>query len=343
MESLEESLDILGLADGASWDEINVAYKDLIRVWHPDRFQSDERLRKRAEEQTRLLNTALEALRKGYKDPKRRLKNRTQAATSQQRAPEQQPAPTADPTWRQTFNAVDTSTTFVPAPFLVYQTLSASLIRILLSIGIACLGLWLSFATANPGREKVALGCIISFFAMSWLVRNILIVATHTPVFSIDRRGITTIESGLIGWSEIVRVWTGTQAGTYCLLLRLSDSYLKRQPLHVRILLKLRHFFRHSHISVPGAAFDVHPNDVIRAIDLRHLSGDILLHLKGLKLRPSWVPVARLVALLAATIPIIRILLKLPVGAPEHVIYLAAFSMCHTAAFLGTPLKTPRK
>jgi|GEM_PF-5141681 len=343
MESLEESLDILGLADGASWEEINVAYKDLVRVWHPDRFQSDERLRKRAEEQTRLLNAALETLRKDYKDPKRRLRKPAPTPPPQQRPPQQPGGPAADPTWRQTFNAVDPATTFVPAPFLVYQKLSASLCRIIGSLAIACLGLWLSFASTNPGREKIALGCAISFFALRWLVGNMLIIITHSPVLCIDRRGISTIESGLIGWSEVVRIWSGIQSGTYCILIRVSESCLKRQLFPVRALLKLRHFFRHSHITVPGGAFDVHPNDVVRAIDLRHLSGDILPHLKDLKLLPSWVPLTRLLALVAAAIPIIRILLELPVEAPELIIYLVTFTLCHTAAFLGTPLKPPKK
>jgi hypothetical protein len=44
----EEALKILGLEQGATPDEIKQAYRDLVKVWHPDRFGSDVRLRSKA-------------------------------------------------------------------------------------------------------------------------------------------------------------------------------------------------------------------------------------------------------------------------------------------------------
>jgi DnaJ domain len=46
----EECRRILGVAADAEPDAVRQAYIDLARVWHPDRFQSDERLRRIAEE-----------------------------------------------------------------------------------------------------------------------------------------------------------------------------------------------------------------------------------------------------------------------------------------------------
>ena len=43
-------------------DEARRAYRDLVRVWHPDRFAGDPRLRSRAEERVKLLNTAYDTL-----------------------------------------------------------------------------------------------------------------------------------------------------------------------------------------------------------------------------------------------------------------------------------------
>jgi len=54
----EKWLKVLGLARGASEQAIREAYRDLIKVWHPDRFGSDERLRQKAEERLRELNDA---------------------------------------------------------------------------------------------------------------------------------------------------------------------------------------------------------------------------------------------------------------------------------------------
>ena len=336
-------MDILGLTDGASWDEINAAYKDLVRVWHPDRFQTDERLRKRAEEQTRLLNSAIEALRKNYKERKARATKREPPRAPPQRPPEQPRAPEPDPMWQQTFGTAAPNTTFVPAPFVVYQRFSSSLRRIAFSAALGALGFWLLLLSAKPSREQAAFGCIVSVFAIHSFIRNILVLATHSPLIVIDRRGVSTLESGIIGWSELARIWTVTQARTYCLSIRFSDAYLSRQPLPWRLLLKLRNYVRHTHLTIPGSGFDVHPNDVIRAIDLRQLSGDVEPNLKPDSLLPTWVHVVRFVALSTAAIPVIRMLLKFPVTELESLIYLGTFALCQVAAFVGTPVKPPKR
>jgi hypothetical protein len=343
MESLDECLDILGLTDGASWDEINTAYKDLVRVWHPDRFQTDDRLRKRAEEQTRLLNSAIERLRKGYKPNKLKPARRAPQRPPPQASPEQPATPRADPGWQQTFGATDQHTTFVPAPFLVYQRLSSSFYRIVFAAVLGCLGLWLFLFNPQPSREKAAFGCLVSVFAIHVLVRNSYLVMTRSPLVVIDRRGLSTIESGTIGWAELARIWTVVQARTYCLAIRLSDPYLNRQPLLWRWMLKIRHLVRQAHLMIPGSGFDVHPNDVIRAIDLRHMSGDVDLRPRSTPAIPTWARVARLLALVAAAIPIVRIFMGLQLYRYEPLIYLAAFAIGQVAAVIGTPVKPPKR
>jgi hypothetical protein len=344
MESLEECLDILGLADDASWEEINTAYKDLVRVWHPDRFQTDERLRKRAEEQTRLLNAAMETLRKGYKPTRPRAPKKNSPRPAPQAPPPKEPVSArVDPGWQQTFGAADQHTTFVPAPFLVYQRLSSSFYRLVFAAVLGYLGLWLFLFNPQPGREKAAFGCLVSVFAIHVFVRNTYLIVTRSPLVVIDRRGLSTLESGTIGWSELARIWTVIQARTYCLAIRLSDPYLNRQPLPWRWLLKIRHLIRHAHLTIPGSGFDVHPNDVIRAIDLRHLSGDVDLRPKSAPSVPTWARVARLLALLAAIIPIVRIFMGLQLNPYEPLIYLATFAVGQAAATIGTPIKPPKR
>jgi len=53
---------ILQIAPSASSEEIRQAYVDLVRVWHPDRFVSDPRLQKVAEERMKEITEAYEAL-----------------------------------------------------------------------------------------------------------------------------------------------------------------------------------------------------------------------------------------------------------------------------------------
>jgi len=54
--------EIFELAPDASMDELNQAYRDLVNIWHPDRFAHNPRLKKRAEEKLKELNQAYEAL-----------------------------------------------------------------------------------------------------------------------------------------------------------------------------------------------------------------------------------------------------------------------------------------
>ena len=53
---------MLGLPQGASPAEIKAAWRDLAKVWHPDRFQHDERLQGKAGENLKRINEAYESL-----------------------------------------------------------------------------------------------------------------------------------------------------------------------------------------------------------------------------------------------------------------------------------------
>jgi len=60
-----EALDVLGLKRGASAVEIKEAYRDMVKVWHPDRFGSDARLRRKAEGKLKEINDAYRVLQSG--------------------------------------------------------------------------------------------------------------------------------------------------------------------------------------------------------------------------------------------------------------------------------------
>jgi hypothetical protein len=57
-----EALEILALKPSATPSEIKEAYRDLVKVWHPDRFGNDLRLRHKAELQLKLINEAYRVL-----------------------------------------------------------------------------------------------------------------------------------------------------------------------------------------------------------------------------------------------------------------------------------------
>jgi len=51
---------VLGLEPGVSLEELKQTHKDLVKVWHPDRFADDPRLQQRAQEKLKEINAAYE-------------------------------------------------------------------------------------------------------------------------------------------------------------------------------------------------------------------------------------------------------------------------------------------
>ena len=61
--NLQRCLKILELETTGSLQEAKRAYKDLVRVWHPDRFQKNPRLKQKADKKLREINLAYNYLR----------------------------------------------------------------------------------------------------------------------------------------------------------------------------------------------------------------------------------------------------------------------------------------
>ena len=58
----QKCLYILELNSDATPEQIKAAYRELAKVWHPDRFTHDPKLQHRAQEKTKQLNLAYEWL-----------------------------------------------------------------------------------------------------------------------------------------------------------------------------------------------------------------------------------------------------------------------------------------
>ncbi|HWS89894.1 MAG TPA: J domain-containing protein [Pyrinomonadaceae bacterium] len=64
-EESERYYELLGVRPGASAQELKEAYRDLAKVWHPDRFAHDPRLQQKAQEKLKEVNEAYERLTSG--------------------------------------------------------------------------------------------------------------------------------------------------------------------------------------------------------------------------------------------------------------------------------------
>jgi curved DNA-binding protein CbpA len=56
--------ELLGVVPGASEDEIKEAYREMVQVWHPDRFAHDAKLQKKAQAKLQEINRAFHELSK---------------------------------------------------------------------------------------------------------------------------------------------------------------------------------------------------------------------------------------------------------------------------------------
>jgi DnaJ-class molecular chaperone len=65
---IRKCYEILELRPGYVEDDLKQAYKDLVQVWHPDRFAHNPRLREKAEDKLKQINTAYEVLDQALSD-----------------------------------------------------------------------------------------------------------------------------------------------------------------------------------------------------------------------------------------------------------------------------------
>lgn len=108
MNDLDQYYKTLELEPGASLEQVKQAYRDLARVWHPDRFSHDPRLQQKAQEKLKEINNAYEQLRSvlpgsytkhsqpksKYQRPKAEPES---TSTKKQQSPPEQPQPTNTP------------------------------------------------------------------------------------------------------------------------------------------------------------------------------------------------------------------------------------------------------
>jgi hypothetical protein len=66
-ERINRCMEMFGLKPGASQEEVNQAYRDLVNVWHPDRFSDNQRLRKKGEEKLKEINASYEYIKFFYR------------------------------------------------------------------------------------------------------------------------------------------------------------------------------------------------------------------------------------------------------------------------------------
>jgi hypothetical protein len=275
MPSSSDYLHILGLAPGATWKQINEAYRDLINVWHPDRFQNNERLRKKAEEQTRSINAAMDALRKSYKE--------TPAEPQQQNPPPSSPSPFRSSTHRAGFSAQNAqyrqqhqrdvrnaAYQFELAPLLVYQRARASLTKLLFATLVMLVTYLISQQPEAPA-ERVTGASMLLLSALHIATLHAALLVARRPVVIVSSYGLTSIKTGPIKMRDISRMWSCIEAGTPALAIEYSKNYLNQQNIFARSIFSLRGYIGRAHSVIGCGGFDTHPTVIINRLTMQQL------------------------------------------------------------------------
>jgi hypothetical protein len=66
--TIRRSFEILELERDATLDDARQAYKDIVNVWHPDRFTANPRLKHKAEQKLKEVNVAYETVKAFFKE-----------------------------------------------------------------------------------------------------------------------------------------------------------------------------------------------------------------------------------------------------------------------------------
>jgi len=322
-----QHLETLGLKPDASWEDVTQAYKDLMRVWHPDRFQSDERLRKKAEEHSQRINHAMGELKKLGKAglEKARSTSGTGNTRTQQPQPQREPRP-ADTNTHQQYARRDFSQTSFRhsiSPLVIRLRGTTALFRAVAAVAVAYICYdSITRSLANPQQEAFTIA--IALASLDIGARNLLLLFIPRPVVSVDRWGLFLLKTGRLGWLDVESVWPVITPRFSQLRLTFSPHYLAKQTWPMRVLFTLRRWVNPAHLVVPFNGLSADPVQVVNAMKLYQMHNDISLE----EQRSKWdraVLILLTLSILCFAIPIIRCLMERRLSIAECFVYAAFF------------------
>ena len=322
MESLREHFQTLGLTEKATLEDALASYKDLIRVWHPDRFGHDQRLRKKAEEQTSRINVAMAAVREFFKNPS--------AYRHHPPVNHGQPRTTPQP--------VHPS---LGMQLAVHQRRWVSLCRVVVGLLIVNLGWWMSIT--HPGSAgQIVLGIVMCGSGFSVGLRAATLLCFRRPVISVTNSSI-----GILGWptmplDEIETSHLVVTPKGSLFTLQASSSYLKRTPTPLGLWLQAHLLLRRNHFEVRASSLDTHPALILDTLDLIAARG--AMRPPPLSPAPSsWAHYASIFSIVTLAIPVIRILVEGTLPTTSILPYLALFALLQTSSVIKTVVLAPTR
>jgi hypothetical protein len=324
----EELLATLGLGANASWDEVTQAYKDMMRVWHPDRFPGDERLRKKAEEQAQRINHAMGELRKIGKAGLEQSKNQPTASSSP--GPSPAPAHTSPrPPPRQYPNS---AFRFAVSPLHVRPKVNSAIFK----IAAACMTIYLAYdsllrPSGNPQQEAFMVALV--FTGLDLGIRNLLALGVPGSLVAVDKSGLFLFKAGRLGWTDFESVWPVMTPRYSSLSIKLSNHYIQKQSPLMRAGLRIKCWFQPAHVVIPFNGLTSNPIQVVEAMKLFQLHDQMVVENISPRHATSLL-LLQVIAIAACTAPIIRCLQEGGLSQLEYTTYFVVFSACRVLDFV---------
>lgn len=325
MNSLREHFQTLGLTENASLEDALASYKDLVRVWHPDRFGHDARLRKKAEEQTSRINVAMSHVREFFKNP-----SAYRLAPEPPQAPQRQRATSAPPV----------------APALgialaIHQRRTVSLARAVLGLLLLQLGWWM--AIQHPGSAgQIALGVAMCGYGFSSSLLAVTILCFQRPVISVSNTSIRILGRPSIRIEEIAASHVVVTTKGSLFTLQASPRYVKRSPLPLKVWLKAHLFARRTHYEVRATALDTHPALILDTID-RITAQGVVPSPTPTPAASGWGYYAAAFSIVTLTVPVARLWMEGPLPPSAILPYLIIFALLQTSSVIKTVVLAPTR
>jgi len=333
MESRAHYLAVLGLPPEASNEDATAAYKDLIRVWHPDRFQNDDRLRRKAEDETKKINEAIAKVKKLPREsskPKRPAPNnsspgRPHRTAGRSRGPEQEDyfASAYGP-------RAATRPEIELSPLDVKQRPGTSLFRCLLGMLVVTTA---SYTLLSPPTTQFESAGVIAlaFVGTNMTLSNLALLFFRRQRVRVDKLGLYIQGIGRLCWPDVQRVWVDRLAKVSFLSVNFSEDYLRRQNHLLQLVYRLRTKLKRAHTTLSFSGLNSDAVQVVDAITLRHHTGHIAV--PNVRTAPSpslfW---CNLLSVLCPAMVVLRCLTQEVLEAPDYVPYAAIFIACRLYA-----------
>ena len=324
MEPLSEQLAILGLSPDAPLHEAEAAYRDLIRVWHPDRFTSDPKLRAKAQEQTVQINRAMHAVREAFKKPR----------TALRRPPPAQPqrtdsTPTSKPQQPLAHQPLQSSQTLV-----IHQPFRASFLQAILGCAICYLGIFLVLHFSERAGAQTALGLVVAGYGFSSFIFAVTTLFFKTPIIGVNRSFLHILGNPGIPIQEVVGADVMLSRRGISLTISCSPEYVRQLPLLQRCSMRLRRLTRGHHFELNSTLLDHDPRHVIQMLNASNACNQ-LTNVEVTIARP-WGRYTHAAATLCLAIAVVRCLTTADYEFMSLVPYLVLFALLRSASTIQT-------